>query len=125
MDGEIMTLEEVAAFLKVGEQTVYDLARRGEIPGRKVGREWRFFRHALIHWFMDSEPMSPEEENMESTVQRDEWGGEYKLVDGAEKISLWLPMGLEEKKIMLEKAAKEEVMVSELVAQFLRNWMEK
>lgn len=119
MRDEVMTLEEVADFLKVGEQTVYELARSGDLPGRKVGREWRFFRPALITWFMD------EQENMEGKVQRDEWGGEYMVEDGTEKIALWLPMSLEDKKAMIEKAAREEVMVSELVAQFLRDWLKK
>lgn len=115
---EVMTLEEVATFLKVGEQTVYDLARSGNLPGRKVGREWRFFRPSLIHWFT-------EEESMEGKVQRDEWGGEYMVEDGQEKIALWLPMGLEEKKAMIDKANQEGVMVSEMVTQFLRRWIEK
>ena len=43
----IMTVRDLAAFLNVGEKTVYRLAKRGEIPGFKVAGTWRF-KHADI-----------------------------------------------------------------------------
>lgn len=39
---KMLTVAEVAALLGVHPQTVYDLARSGELPGRKVRSEWRF-----------------------------------------------------------------------------------
>ena len=36
-DGEILTLDEVAAYLKAGKKTVYRLAQRSHIPGSKLG----------------------------------------------------------------------------------------
>ena len=39
-----MTLTEVAKFLRVSRPTVYKLMERGEIRGKKVGRQWRFVR---------------------------------------------------------------------------------
>lgn len=118
-DSPIMTLEEVAAFLKVSEQTVYELARSGNLPGRKVGREWRFFKPALINWFMQGV------ESGEGKVQRDEFGGEYKVENGEEKIALWLPMSLAEKEAQIAKAAAENINISEIVAEFLREWLKK
>lgn len=118
-DDIIMTLEEVAAFLKVSEQTVYELARSGDLPGRKVGREWRFFKPTLIQWFMQNEKSS------EGKVQRDEFGGEYKVENGEEKIALWLPMSLKEKEELIAKAMAENLDVSEIVAQLLREWAKK
>ncbi len=41
-------VEEVAAFLDVTPDTVRDQARRALLPGRKVGKEWRFSRQAAI-----------------------------------------------------------------------------
>jgi excisionase family DNA binding protein len=49
-DGEILTLDEVAAFLKAGKRTVYRLAQNGEIPAFKLGGTWRFRRSELDSW---------------------------------------------------------------------------
>lgn len=49
-DGEILMLDEVAAYLKAGKKTVYRLAQRGQIPGFKLGGTWRFRRSELDHW---------------------------------------------------------------------------
>lgn len=49
-DHEILTLEEVAAYLRVSERTVYDWANKGEIPCGKIGTTWRFKRSELEKW---------------------------------------------------------------------------
>jgi excisionase family DNA binding protein len=50
-DGDhIMTIEEVARYLSLHELTVRRLAREGEIPAFKVGRQWRVKRDLLDHW---------------------------------------------------------------------------
>lgn len=49
-DGEILTLEEVAAYLKAGKKTVYRLAQQGQIPSFKLGGTWRFRRIELDRW---------------------------------------------------------------------------
>lgn len=53
-DGEILTLEEVAAYLKAGKRTVYRLAQKGEVPGFKLGGTWRFRRCELDRWIAES-----------------------------------------------------------------------
>jgi len=47
---EIMTLEEVAKYLRVSERTVYDWAQKGELPGGKLGTAWRFKRGDIEAW---------------------------------------------------------------------------
>ena len=47
---DVLTPAQLAELLQVDEKTVRDLARRGEIPARKVGREWRFSRRAVLDW---------------------------------------------------------------------------
>jgi excisionase family DNA binding protein len=47
---DIMTLEEVAKYLKLQPQTVYKWAQEGQIPGAKLGKEWRFRRRLLDEW---------------------------------------------------------------------------
>lgn len=50
MPEEILTVREVAEFLKVTERTIYRLATEGQIPSFKVGGSWRFQRSDLIQW---------------------------------------------------------------------------
>jgi excisionase family DNA binding protein len=52
-DGEILTLDEVAAYLKAGKRTVYRLAQKGEIPAFKLGGTWRFRRSELDAWIAE------------------------------------------------------------------------
>ena len=43
-EGEILTLDEVAAYLKAGKHPVYRLAAKGKLPAFKLGGTWRFRR---------------------------------------------------------------------------------
>ena len=47
---EILTIDEVAAYLKAGKRTVYRLASSGAIPAFKLGGTWRFRRAELDQW---------------------------------------------------------------------------
>lgn len=47
---EILTISELAELLKIAEKTVYVLAQRREVPGFKVGGQWRFSRAAIDLW---------------------------------------------------------------------------
>lgn len=49
-DGEILTVVEVARFLRVPKSTVYKLARVGELPASKIGKHWRFLRRDIHEW---------------------------------------------------------------------------
>lgn len=49
-----MTLEEVAQYLKVRPQTVYKWAQEEQIPGTKLGKEWRFRKTILDEWIDSS-----------------------------------------------------------------------
>lgn len=50
MSDEILTLKEVAEYLKLTEKTAYRLAAEGKLPGFKVGGSWRFKRIDLDIW---------------------------------------------------------------------------
>lgn len=50
MNDEVLTIGEAAVLLKVSESTIYQLSRQGGLPARKVGREWRFSKQALMVW---------------------------------------------------------------------------
>ncbi|MEI6891741.1 MAG: PTS sugar transporter subunit IIA [Pontiella sp.] len=47
---EIMTIEEVATYIRVSERTVYDWAQKGDLPGGKLGTTWRFKRTDVENW---------------------------------------------------------------------------
>ena len=49
-DPPVMTIDEVAAYLRIPRASMYKLAQRGKIPGQKLGRHWRFRREALDDW---------------------------------------------------------------------------
>lgn len=49
-DDDILTLDEVAAYLKAGKRTIYRLAASGEIPAFKLGGTWRFRKADLERW---------------------------------------------------------------------------
>lgn len=47
---EILTIDEVAAYLKAGKRTVYRLAASSKLPAFKLGGTWRFRRSDLDQW---------------------------------------------------------------------------
>jgi excisionase family DNA binding protein len=50
MKDQILTLKEVALYLKLAEKTAYRLASEGKLPGFKVGGSWRFKKDDLEKW---------------------------------------------------------------------------
>jgi excisionase family DNA binding protein len=53
---EVLDVDEVAALLQVEADAVRDLAESGELPGRKIGDEWRFLRRAVLGWLGGAAP---------------------------------------------------------------------
>ena len=64
---EILTIEEVAAYLKAGKRTVYRLAANGQLPAFKLGGTWRFRRGELDRWIAS---------RIGKTANEDRYGGE-------------------------------------------------
>jgi len=52
-DDDILTLEEVAKYLRVSERTIYDCAQKGEIPAGKIRTAWRFKKSEIDKWVND------------------------------------------------------------------------
>jgi excisionase family DNA binding protein len=50
---DILTIKEVAEYLKVAEKTAYRLAAEGRLPGFKVGGSWRFKQKDVAAWIED------------------------------------------------------------------------
>ncbi len=52
---EVLTLDEAADFLRVDPLVLKNMARRLEVPGRRIGVYWRFSRSALRAWLAGAE----------------------------------------------------------------------
>ena len=64
---DVMTVQEVATYLRLNEITVYKLARSGEIPALKIGRNWRFKKELIDAWFRQSAEKVGNHEGTEDT----------------------------------------------------------
>ena len=51
----VLTIEQLAELLQVDQKTVRSLATNGDLPGRKLGRHWRFSRQAVLDWLATPE----------------------------------------------------------------------
>ena len=58
MADEILTLKEVAEYLKLAEKTAYRLAAEGKFPGFKVGGSWRFKQQDIEVWVEEQKHIS-------------------------------------------------------------------
>ena len=65
---DVMTIEELSAYLKIPKSTLYKQAQGGKIPGQKIGKQWRFGKRAIDQWINDSGNSSDIETN-EKTKQ--------------------------------------------------------
>ncbi len=50
----VLTIDELAAYLKIAKSTLYKLVREGKIPSQKVGRHWRFRKGAIDRWLEET-----------------------------------------------------------------------
>ncbi len=55
MNTEILTLREVAEYLRLTEKTTYRYALEGTIPGFKIGGTWRFRKRVIDQWIQKQE----------------------------------------------------------------------
>lgn len=55
METDVMTIRELAAYLKMAEKTLYRLAAEGAVPGFKVGGSWRFRKSEIDKWIVRQE----------------------------------------------------------------------
>ena len=50
IEGGILTIKEIAEYLKVTERTIYRLAAAKQMPAFKIGGSWRFSRQDIDGW---------------------------------------------------------------------------
>ena len=119
---ELMTVEDVAAYLRVAERTIYDWAQKGDIPCGKLGASWRFRRSDIDNWletkFVDkklkkeSEPVLPQDVLCEDMIRiyPDKISKVDILTDMVELISK--SKNVQDKKALLEGIFQREELMS-------------
>jgi excisionase family DNA binding protein len=55
-----LTIDELAAYLKMGRTKLYTMAQNGTIPGSKIGSQWRFDREEIDAWIKSGLAAKPE-----------------------------------------------------------------
>ena len=69
MEDDILTIEEVAKYLRVSDRTVYDWAQKGEIPAGKIGTVWRFKKSEVQNWVNERLSSSSNTKRTDASVQ--------------------------------------------------------
>jgi excisionase family DNA binding protein len=80
---DILTLQEAAEFLRVPPLTMQRQVKAGRVPGRRIGKEWRFSRTVLIEW-MASGPDRHDLERYNRRVDADDEDSDQADTDQAE-----------------------------------------
>jgi len=57
--GDVLTIAELSAYLKIPKSTLYKLVREGKVPCQKIGRHWRFRKFAIDRWLEDLPAKAP------------------------------------------------------------------
>jgi len=57
--GDVLTIEELAAYRKIPKSTLYKLVREGKIPSQKIGRPCRFRKEAIDRWLEETPANEP------------------------------------------------------------------
>ena len=71
MRDEILTLQDVAKYLKMSERTIYGYAQQGKLPGIKVGAAWRFRKADLDNWLEERLKQTQDETSRKNRKEKE------------------------------------------------------
>ncbi len=54
-ESDVLTIDELSAYLRVAKSSLYKLAQEGKLPAQKVGKHWRFHRAAIDQWLSENQ----------------------------------------------------------------------
>ena len=66
---EFWTAEEVSAYLRIPQSTIYKLAQDKVLPGFKVGKHWRFRRETIERWIEQRSANNPSQTLTKNTSE--------------------------------------------------------
>ena len=55
MESKVLTVDEVAAYMRISRSTVYRMVKQQKLPGFKVGSDWRFSADSIKQWMHEQE----------------------------------------------------------------------
>lgn len=61
-EATVLTIEELAEYLRISKSTLYKLVRENRLPCQKIGKHWRFRKEAIDRWLEEGESAKREEE---------------------------------------------------------------
>ena len=67
-----LSLDETAAYLKMGKTALYALARESRIPARKIGKKWVFEKAGVGRWVRTNQPMKTFFLNLDFNIEANE-----------------------------------------------------
>jgi len=85
MDNEVLNLEQAMEFFGASERTMIKLLREERIPARKIGREWRFHKTALLNWLGNGNSTDYLNQTEQYRVARDTQADMPELIEGIGK----------------------------------------
>ncbi|MCD2346782.1 helix-turn-helix domain-containing protein [Clostridium guangxiense] len=85
MNSDILNFEQAMELLGVSEKTLIKMLREEHVPARKIGREWRFSREALIKWIAAGDSTNYINQNELYMVSKDTVGKSAVLFDKIEE----------------------------------------
>jgi excisionase family DNA binding protein len=62
---KVLTVNELAEYLRVHRSTIYRLLKKGQLPGFKIGSDWRFNVEVIDEWRLRQGPGVLEEEGVD------------------------------------------------------------
>ena len=63
----VLTLQDLSAYLKIAEKTLYGYAQKGIIPGIKIGSAWRFRKADIDGWLEERRKLTESSRNRANT----------------------------------------------------------
>jgi len=61
-----LTIEDLSSYLKMSRTKLYQMAQKGELPGSKIGTQWRFDRDEIDDWVKSKRPTADKNSTRET-----------------------------------------------------------
>ena len=66
-----LTLDELAAFIKISRAKIYQMSQKAEIPASKIGNQWRFNRQEIDIWMKSQRPSKVSSQQKEKVSSKE------------------------------------------------------
>jgi excisionase family DNA binding protein len=62
----VLTVGDLSGYLRVHRSTIYRLLKKGQLPGFKIGSDWRFNTEAIDEWRLHQGALQAEDEHVDT-----------------------------------------------------------